>query len=115
MTELRKCGSCLLPETYETIEFDTRGVCNVCKGKQFRDEQIDWPARKVMLDELVEQLEKNGAHLYVPRGDRDYAIEVGLRSLTLRHLVSETDGLYAIVPKDQKLLAYYANSIAHLV
>jgi glycerol-3-phosphate O-acyltransferase len=70
---------------------------------------------KARCEALVEQLEKNGAHLYVPRGDRDYAIEVGLRSLTLRHLVSETDGLYAIVPKDQKLLAYYANSIAHLV
>ena len=55
MTELKKCGSCLLPETYETIEFDARGTCNICKGKQFRDEQIDWPARKVMLDELVEE------------------------------------------------------------
>ncbi|HEX8580029.1 MAG TPA: N-acetyl sugar amidotransferase [Allosphingosinicella sp.] len=55
MTELKKCGSCLLPETYETIEFDPKGTCNICRGKQFRDEKIDWTARKVMLDELVEQ------------------------------------------------------------
>ena len=55
MNNLTKCGSCLLPETYETIEFDQKGTCNICRGKQFRDEKIDWPARKVMLDELVEQ------------------------------------------------------------
>jgi N-acetyl sugar amidotransferase len=55
VTELKKCGSCLLPETYETIEFDPKGTCNICRGKQFRDEKIDWTARKVMLDELVEQ------------------------------------------------------------
>lgn len=55
MTDLKKCGSCLLPETYETIEFDPKGTCNICRGKQFRDEKIDWTARKTMLDELVEQ------------------------------------------------------------
>ena len=55
MTDLKKCGSCLLPETYETIEFDPKGTCNICRGKQFRDEKIDWTARKGMLDELVEQ------------------------------------------------------------
>jgi len=55
VVELKKCGSCLLPETYETIEFDTVGTCNICRGKQFRDEKIDWTARKAMLDELVEE------------------------------------------------------------
>jgi N-acetyl sugar amidotransferase len=59
---LRKCGSCLLPETYETIEFNAQGTCNICKGKQFRDEKIDWESRKVMLDELVEQY--RGKHDY---------------------------------------------------
>jgi glycerol-3-phosphate O-acyltransferase len=50
----------------------------------------------------------------VPRGDQDYAITVGLRMLTLRHLVVETGGLYAADPAQLPLLAYYANSIAHL-
>ena len=62
MTELRKCGSCLLPETYETIEFDTKGVCNVCRGKEIRDEKIDWAARKIKLDELIER--HRGKHDY---------------------------------------------------
>ena len=41
------------------------------------------------------EFEARGAQLYVPRGDRDYAIHVGLRMLTLRHLVEERDGLFA--------------------
>ena len=52
--------------------------------------------------------------MYVPRGDQDYAITVGLRMLTLRRLVAESDGLYRAEPAELPLLEYYANSIAHL-
>ena len=61
----------------------------------------------------MEELEGRGAHVYVPRGDQDYAITVGLRMLTLRRLVRESDGLYTPVPDELPLLSYYANSIAH--
>lgn len=54
MNNLRKCTSCLLPETYETIEFDANQSCNICRGKQVRDEMIDWDGRKVQLDALIE-------------------------------------------------------------
>ncbi|MGH9316448.1 MAG: 1-acyl-sn-glycerol-3-phosphate acyltransferase [Thermoanaerobaculia bacterium] len=64
--------------------------------------------------DLMQRLESRGAHVYVPRGDQDYAITVGLRMLTLRHLVKETDGLFAAEPRELPLLSYYANSIAHL-
>lgn len=64
--------------------------------------------------DLMRELESRGAHVYVPRGDQDYAITVGLRMLTLRHLVVETGGLFAADPEQLPLLAYYANSIAHL-
>ena len=50
----------------------------------------------------------------IPRADRDYAISVGLRMLTLRHLVLEEDGNYRANPKELILLKYYANAIAHL-
>jgi glycerol-3-phosphate O-acyltransferase len=59
-------------------------------------------------------LEAAGARVYVPRRDQDYAIEAGLRVLTLRHLVDERDGLYLARPDELPLLRYYANSIAHL-
>lgn len=55
MSELKKCTACLLPETYETIEFDTVGVCNVCRGKEHRDTAIDWADRKRQLDALIEE------------------------------------------------------------
>ena len=50
--------------------------------------------------DLVRELESAGAHVYVPRGDQDYAITVGLRMLTLRHLVTVSDGLYSAVPAE---------------
>jgi glycerol-3-phosphate O-acyltransferase len=54
-----------------------------------------------------------GATVYVPRRDQDYAIEAGLRMLTLRHLVEERQGLFAANPAELTLLRYYANSIDH--
>ncbi len=38
--------------------------------------------------ELIRRLEAVGAHIYVPRGDLDYAVGVGLRMLTLRRIVN---------------------------
>jgi glycerol-3-phosphate O-acyltransferase len=64
---------------------------------------------------LIERLEAAGAHVYVPRGDQDYAISVGLRMLTLRRLVDERDGLFTPRREELPLLRYYANSIRHLL
>jgi glycerol-3-phosphate O-acyltransferase len=64
---------------------------------------------------LAQRLAAAGAHVHIPRGDQDYAIEVGLRMLRLRHLVAETDGLYGSEADEAPLLRYYANSIAHLL
>ena len=63
---------------------------------------------------LIDFVESQGGHVYVPRTDRDYALTVGLRMLTLRHLVVESDGLFSVNPAEIRVLAYYANSIAHL-
>ncbi len=52
---LKHCKACNLPETYETIEFDEEGVCNICRQKEFKDTAIDWNARKEQLVKLVEQ------------------------------------------------------------
>ena len=68
---------------------------------------------KAAVQDLMQRIEATGAHVYVPRSDRDYAITVGLRMLTLRHLVLEDDGLLHPNPAELTVLAYYANSIAH--
>ncbi|HEX6155792.1 MAG TPA: 1-acyl-sn-glycerol-3-phosphate acyltransferase [Burkholderiales bacterium] len=70
---------------------------------------------KAEVGSLLARLEAAGAHVYVPRGDLDYALTVGLRMLQLRHLVAEKDGLFRACEPELPLLAYYANSITHLV
>jgi glycerol-3-phosphate O-acyltransferase len=68
---------------------------------------------KVEVEKILQRLQARGAHVYVPRGDLDYALTVGLRMLRLRRLVDEKDGLYLARPGEDALLSYYANSIAH--
>ncbi|HET9734708.1 MAG TPA: 1-acyl-sn-glycerol-3-phosphate acyltransferase, partial [Burkholderiales bacterium] len=69
---------------------------------------------KAQVGHLVEQLQARGAHVYVPRKDFDYAINVGLRMLRLRRMVGERDGLFFAQSEETAILRYYANSIAHL-
>jgi glycerol-3-phosphate O-acyltransferase len=69
---------------------------------------------KAAVNALMERVEAAGGHVYVPRTDRDYAVTVGLRMLTLRHLVLEDDGLFRINPAELTVVRYYANSIAQL-
>ena len=70
---------------------------------------------KAEVGRLLARLEAAGAHVYIPRGDLDYALTVGLRMLRLRRLVDESDGLFRAREAELPLLAYYANSIAHLL
>jgi glycerol-3-phosphate O-acyltransferase len=67
------------------------------------------------VETLIRRLIAGGAHIHIPRADQDYAMEVGLRMLLLRHFVEEENGLYRANPREEMLLRYYANSIAHLV
>jgi N-acetyl sugar amidotransferase len=50
---LRRCMKCGLPETYETIEYDSKGICNICTSNDYKNENIDWKERKKLLDQLV--------------------------------------------------------------
>jgi glycerol-3-phosphate O-acyltransferase len=69
---------------------------------------------KSSVQHKIDKLEEKNAFIYIPRSDRDYAIEVGLRTLILRHIVLEEYDLYRAFPGEIKILRYYANSIAHL-
>lgn len=81
---MKRCNSCGLPETYETIEFDSQGVCNICRQQQFKQGKIDWTGRKKMLDDLVSEY----------RGKYDYDCIVPFSggkdsTYTLHYLVKE--------------------------
>lgn len=78
--------------------------------KAFSDLEI-----KAHVQSMIGELEKQGAHIYIPRSDRSYAITVGLRMLTLRHLVVEEDNLYHAAPEEIKVIHYYANAITHFM
>jgi len=78
------------------------------------DKAISALELKTEVGRQVESLRARGAHVYVPRKDLDYAVNVGLRMLRLRRLVGEREGLYYARTEELPLLHYYANSIAHL-
>jgi glycerol-3-phosphate O-acyltransferase len=65
--------------------------------------------------DLIARLEAAGAHVHVPRSDRDYAIDVGLRMLLMRRLVVQRQGTITAQPNETAILQYYANAIAHLI
>jgi glycerol-3-phosphate O-acyltransferase len=80
------------------------------------DEWIGEFELKSAVHALMGRLEADGAHVHIPRADRDYAVSAGLRMLILRHMVDESElGLYRANMKERLLLQYYANSIAHLL
>lgn len=81
---MKRCTKCGLPETYETIEFDADGVCNICRQHQFKQEKVNWEARKGMLDDLVAEYKgKNDYDCLVPfSGGKD-------STFTLHYLVKE--------------------------
>jgi glycerol-3-phosphate O-acyltransferase len=64
---------------------------------------------------LMRRLTASGAHVYLPREDEAYAIEVGLRMLVERRVVQEREGGWVAAPGEAALLRYYAAAIAPLL
>ena len=65
------------------------------------------------MEELIRKIPH--AHIHMPRHDREYAVEVGLRQLLERGILRRAGESYAPNDAHRALLEYYANSIAHLV
>ena len=78
-------------------------------------EALDLLEVKGRTQALIDRLEREGAYVHIPRADRDYAVTVGLRMLTLRHFVTEADGLYRANEDERDMLRYYANAIEHFL
>ena len=78
--------------------------------------EADGPLTQSDLEARVGQIVKGlpEAHVHLPRGDLHYAVEVGLRNLRKRDLVTEQEGMIAISPDERDIVEYYARSIAHL-
>ncbi len=55
------------------------------------------------------------AHVHLPRENRDYAVEVGLRNLLERGVLVQDGERYAANPEKLSVMTFYANSIRHLL
>ncbi len=75
-------------------------------------DDLEWKSRA---NALMLQLEARGASLYIPRDSRSYALESGLRMLTLRHLLDQEGDRFRADEKNFAVLKYYASSIEHLL
>ena len=88
----------------------SRDVENGFEAREYSELEL-----KVAVQRLIRELEERGAHVYIPREDREYAVTVGLRMLTLRRLIILEEGLYRANTSELPLIRYYANAIAHLL
>ena len=85
MNKIKKCGTCLLPETYETLILDQDGKsCNMCKTSEFKQNNVNWDERKKMLDQVIEKY----------RGKYDYDCIIPFSggkdsTFTLNYLIKE--------------------------
>jgi len=57
---------------------------------------------------------ERGVYSHIPREDEDYAVDVGIRMLEMRHILIQEDGAYIVNEENREVLEYYANAIAHL-
>lgn len=88
----------------------------VCAAVQSIDREFI--SRELLLERMAELrdtlVELNSR---VVRTDRsiDETLEVALRMLRMRRILHEHGGGFAVSPRNRELVAYYANSIAHLL
>ncbi len=99
LNSLRRCTRCTLPETHETIIFDSEGVCNICRNSEHKKEKVDWVARKQELGTLVESHRGKGDYdCIVPfSGGKDstFTLYYIVKELGLKPLVVSFDhGFY---------------------
>lgn len=70
---MKRCISCLLPDSKPDLHFDETGECSACRAYKARPE-IDWDARK---QELLNLLEKHKGRCIVPSsGGKDSTYQV---------------------------------------
>jgi len=85
------------------------------------DKEFSASELQAQVESLSKQLQASHAHVYLPRNDADYSFEVGLRMLTLRNMIIESEAenisekTYKLNHELKDVVEYYANSIRYLV
>lgn len=95
---MKRCSRCLLPETHETIRFNTEGVCSVCLNYEQKN-KIDWDLKHRELEEILSKHRGTGDYdCIIPfSGGKDsvFTLLYAVKNLNLRPLVVSFDhGFY---------------------
>lgn len=59
---MKYCTKCILPDSHESIHFDEQGVCDICRQAEVKHAQIDWTARREMLDIIIDRYRGKGEY-----------------------------------------------------
>lgn len=80
-------------------------------------EDAQAPLSRAAVEHAVEERVNalGASHIHLPRGDLTYAVEVGLRTLIERRMILKEAGCFRANPEQSSALAFYANSIRHLL
>ncbi len=71
---------------------------------------------KVRATKLIEKLISNGAPVFLPNNEGDYALSQGIYVLLRRNIIEPTgDGRFNLVKSNRKLLDYYCNTISGVI
>ena len=50
---MKHCSKCVMPETTESLVFDDKDVCSVCKQIDYKQTKIDWELKEPELDNII--------------------------------------------------------------
>jgi N-acetyl sugar amidotransferase len=88
---MKMCSKCVIPETVDTITFDHKGECSVCRQIDYRDDKIDWAERRRQLDILINEYRDQGLYdCIIPfSGGKDSTFQLWfvVKKLNLKPLV----------------------------
>jgi len=60
--ELKRCTKCVMPETWESIKFDKKGLCDICRNIEVKKQKIDWGKRRQEFIRLLNEYKGKGAY-----------------------------------------------------
>lgn len=61
---VRRCTRCILPESYPDVDFDSKGVCRVCREFDHRNLNIDWTDLEKKLVRMLGRYRGRGRSKY---------------------------------------------------
>lgn len=96
---LKRCNKCVMPETWESINFDENGTCVICRNYDYKTEVMDWDAKKKEFEQICEEYRGKGDYdCIVPfSGGKDstFTLWSVVRQFNLKPLVVSFDhGFY---------------------